>query len=50
MKTVAEIKAAIEGLPYEQVEEIAAWLKDFQMTMDASSTVFSLLDFDEEAK
>jgi len=32
------------------VNEIAAWLEEFQMTIDASSTVFSLLDSEEEAK
>jgi hypothetical protein len=49
MSTVAEIESAIERLPSEQVREIAAWLEQYQATIDASATVFSQLDSEEGA-
>ncbi len=49
MSTVAEIESAIERLPSEQVREIAAWLEQYQSTIDASATVFSQLDAEEGA-
>ena len=47
MSTVAEIESAIERLPSDQVREIAAWLEQYQMTIDASAAVFSQLDAEE---
>lgn len=47
MSSVAEIESAIERLPSEQVREIAAWLEQYQSTIDASATVFSQLDSEE---
>ena len=47
MSTVAEIESAIERLPSEQVREIAVWLEQYQMTIDASAAVFSQLDAEE---
>ncbi len=47
MSSVAEIESAIERLPSEQVREIAAWLEQYQSTIDASASVFSQLDAEE---
>jgi erythromycin esterase-like protein len=47
MSTVAEIESAIERLPIEQVRELAAWLEQYQATIDASSQVFAALDAEE---
>lgn len=47
MSTVAEIEAAIEHLPVEQMREIAAWLEEYQATINASAATFRGLD-DEE--
>ena len=47
MTTVAEIESAIEHLPIEQVREVAAWLEEYQSTIDASAQVFALLDAEE---
>jgi hypothetical protein len=47
VSTVAEIESAIERLPVEQVREIAAWLEEYQATIDASAAVFSQLDLEE---
>ncbi len=47
MSTVAEIESAIERLPAQQVREIAAWLEEYQATIEASAAVFSQLDAEE---
>jgi hypothetical protein len=47
MSTVAEIESAIEQLPVEQVREVAAWLDEYQATINASAAVFSMLDSEE---
>lgn len=47
MSTVAEIEAAIERLPIEQMREVAAWLDEYQATVSASAEVFALLDAEE---
>ena len=47
MSTVAEIETAIEQLPVEQVREVAAWLDEYQATINASSAVFLMLDSEE---
>jgi len=47
MNTVAEIVSAIERLPSEQMEEIAAWLEQFRSTVGASAIIFSQLDAEE---
>ncbi|MGA3172748.1 MAG: hypothetical protein ABSE62_17245 [Chthoniobacteraceae bacterium] len=47
MSTVAEIEFAIEQLPVEQVREVAAWLDEYQATINASAEVFSMLDSEE---
>ena len=47
MSTVAEIESAIERLPVEQMREIAAWLEEYQATIEASAAVFSQLDKEE---
>jgi hypothetical protein len=48
MSTVAEIEAAIERLPIEQVREVAAWLEEYQVAINASAEVFSMLDAEED--
>ena len=47
MSTVTEIEAAIERLPIQQVREVAAWLEEYQAAIDASATVFAMLDAEE---
>jgi hypothetical protein len=47
MSTVSEIEAAIEKLPMEKVKEVAAWLEEYQATINASASVFALLDAEE---
>lgn len=47
MSTVIEIEAAIEKLPFQQVREVAAWLEEYQGTINASSEVFAMLDAEE---
>ena len=48
MSTVAEIETAIEKLPPQKVEELAAWFDEYRQTLGASDAVFSL--YDEEEK
>jgi hypothetical protein len=47
MTTVAEIESAIERLPTTQVREVAAWLEEYQASINASSEVFAMLDAEE---
>ena len=47
MSTVAEIESAIERLPIQQVREVAAWLEEYQATLNASAEVFAMLDAEE---
>jgi hypothetical protein len=47
MTTVAEIESAIERLPTPQVREVAAWLDEYQATINASTEVFAILDAEE---
>jgi hypothetical protein len=47
MSTVGEIELAIEQLPIEQMREVAAWLDEYQATINASAAVFSMLDEEE---
>ncbi len=47
MSTVAEIEAAIQQLPIEQVREVAAWLDEYQATINASATIFAMYDEEE---
>ena len=44
---VAEIESAIEQLPAEQMREVAAWLEEYQATIQASVAIFSMLDSEE---
>jgi hypothetical protein len=48
MSTVTEIETAIEKLPPEKVEELAAWLDEYRQTINAAAAVFAL--YDEEEK
>jgi len=47
MSSVAEIESAIERLPMEQVREVAAWLEEYQATINASAEVATMLDVEE---
>jgi len=47
MTTVAEIESAIEHLPTDQVREVAAWLEEYQASLNSSSEVFAMLDAEE---
>jgi len=47
MSTVAEIESAIARLPAPQVKEVAAWLEEYQATLQASGEVFSMHDAEE---
>jgi len=47
MTTVAEIESAIEHLPIQQVREVAAWLDEYQATINASAEIFTMLDAGE---
>jgi hypothetical protein len=47
VSTVAEIEFAIAQLPMEQVREVAAWLEEYQATINASAEVFAMLDAEE---
>jgi hypothetical protein len=47
MSTVAEIESAIERLPLDQMREVAAWLDEYQATINASAAVFAMLDSEE---
>jgi hypothetical protein len=47
MLTVAEIESAIAHLPTPQIREVAAWLEEYQATLNASAEVFAILDAEE---
>jgi hypothetical protein len=47
MSSVAEIEAAIERLSPDQVNQIAAWLEEYQQMINASAEMFSLYDKEE---
>ncbi|MBI4026447.1 MAG: hypothetical protein HY360_15790 [Verrucomicrobia bacterium] len=47
MTTVVEIESAIERLPIPQMREVAAWLDEYQATINASAEVFAMLDAEE---
>lgn len=47
MTTVAQIESAIEHLPMEKVREVAAWLEEYQASLNTSSEVFAMLDAEE---
>ena len=48
VSTVTEIETAIEKLPPEKVEELAAWFDEYRQTISAAAAVFAL--YDEEEK
>jgi hypothetical protein len=47
MSTVAEIESAIARLPAPQVQEVAAWLEEYQASLRASAEVFGMHDAEE---
>ncbi len=48
MSTVTEIESAIEKLPPQKLEELAAWLDEYRQTLHASDATFSLYDGEEK--
>ncbi len=44
MSTVAEIEAALEQLPTEQMLEVAAWIEERRAMLSASESLFRQLD------
>ena len=48
MSTVTEIETAIEKLPAQKVEELAAWLDEYRQTLHASDATFALYDDEEK--
>jgi hypothetical protein len=49
MSSVAEIESAIERLAPAEVAELAAWLEEYQQTVNASAEMFAMYDKEEEA-
>lgn len=49
MTAVAEIESAIEKLSPSEVNELAAWLDEYQQRVNASAEIFSLYDQEEGA-
>jgi len=47
MSTVAEIESAIARLPVPQVREVAAWLEEYQASLQASAEVLARYDAEE---
>ena len=47
MTTVVEIESAVAELPVQQVDELASWLAEHQLTLHASSEVFRQYDAEE---
>ena len=47
MSTVAEIESAIARLPVPQVREVAAWLEEYQASLQASAEVLAKYDAEE---
>jgi hypothetical protein len=50
MSTVTEIEAAIEKLPPQKVEELAAWLDEYRQTLRASEAIFARYEEEEDRK
>ena len=48
MSTVTKIESAIEKLPPEKVEELAAWLDEYRQTLHASAAVFKRYEDEEK--
>ena len=49
MSSVIEIESAIERLSREEVNQVAAWLEQYQEMINASAEVFSIYDLVERA-
>ena len=47
MSTVAEIEAAIEHLPAQDMLKVAEWLEDYRSTVLASEAMCRMLDKEE---
>ena len=45
---MAEIESAVEQLPQEGVEELAAWLAEYQACLNASAEMFRQYDAEED--
>ncbi len=47
MSTVAEIEAAIEKLPPDELGELLAWIEERQLMTGASEALFAMYDEEE---
>ena len=47
MTTVAEIETAVELLPRESLDELAAWLVEYHASLNASAEIFHQYDTEE---
>jgi hypothetical protein len=47
MSSVAEIESAIERLSPAEVNQVAAWLEEYQQMINASAAMFTLYDREE---
>ena len=47
MTDIAEIEAAIEKLPADQVKELVIWLEEYQLALGSAQQVFSGYDAEE---
>jgi hypothetical protein len=47
MSSVAEIEAAIERLSPAEVNQVAAWLEEYQQMINASAEMFAMYDKEE---
>ncbi len=49
MSTVAEIEAAIQKLPPTELNELLAWIDEFQMMVGNSQALFAMYDEEERS-
>jgi hypothetical protein len=47
MSTVAEIEAAIEKLPAEELEKLTDWMEERKALLAAADSIFVMLDEEE---
>ncbi len=50
MSTVAEIEAAIERLPPDELRQLLAWVEEYQAMMGSSEALFAMYDEEEEGR
>lgn len=50
MSSVAEIESAISKLSAKDLDEVASWLDEYRQMIQASATIFSEYDKEEESR